>query len=152
MLTFLFCFPKMPKKNNQKYFFYAYINLWTRMKFGFQEQLFKKKPRKNLQAGCSGSRTDFVVRLHQWPKQTTTTTSQHQQHQTISTTQVGIGFGFGFGSTCNNELIDSLIHWLIHSRDKLSHWFGIYLVRFGRWWPSNRILPHSNFHTLTFTL
>ena len=47
MLTFLFWVPKMPKKN-QKYF-YTHINLWTAIKFGFQEQLFMKKPRKNLQ-------------------------------------------------------------------------------------------------------
>ena len=30
-------------------FFYTYIILWTTMKFGFQDQLFMKKPRKNLQ-------------------------------------------------------------------------------------------------------
>ena len=47
MLSFLFWVPKMPK-NDQKYF-YTYINSWTTMKFGFQEQLFMKKPRKNLQ-------------------------------------------------------------------------------------------------------
>ena len=29
--------------------FYTYINLWTTIKFGFQEQHFMKKPRKNLQ-------------------------------------------------------------------------------------------------------
>ena len=48
MLTFLFWVPKMPKKT-AKNISYTYINLWTTMKFGFQDQLFIKKPRKNLQ-------------------------------------------------------------------------------------------------------
>ena len=47
MLTFLFWVPKMPK-NGQNYF-YTYINLWTTIKLGFQEQLLMKNPRKNLQ-------------------------------------------------------------------------------------------------------
>ena len=32
-----------------KIVFYTYINLWIIMKFGFQDQLLMKKPRKNLQ-------------------------------------------------------------------------------------------------------
>ena len=48
MLTFQFWVPKMPKKTAEN-IFYTYINLWTTMKFGFQDQLFMKKPRQNLQ-------------------------------------------------------------------------------------------------------
>ena len=36
-------------KNWLEIFFYTYINVWTRMKFGFQDQFFMKKPRKKLQ-------------------------------------------------------------------------------------------------------
>ena len=47
MLTFLLWVPKMRKSDWE--YFYIYINLWTTMKFGFQDQLFMKKARKNLQ-------------------------------------------------------------------------------------------------------
>ena len=36
-------------KQTAENIFFTYINLWTTMKFGFQDQLFMKKPRKNLQ-------------------------------------------------------------------------------------------------------
>ena len=48
MLTFLFGVPKKSKKKAEN-ICYTYINFWTTMKFGFQEQLFMKKPRQNLQ-------------------------------------------------------------------------------------------------------
>ena len=47
MLTFLFWVPKMPKTAENM--FYPFINLWTTMKFGFQDQLFHAKAKKNLQ-------------------------------------------------------------------------------------------------------
>ena len=47
MQNFQFWVLKMLK--TVKNIFYTYINLWTTMKFGFQDQLFMKKPRKNLQ-------------------------------------------------------------------------------------------------------
>ena len=57
MLTVLFWVPKMPKKAEHN--FLAYINLWTTMKFGFQEQLFMKKSRKNLQGVLFSQNADF---------------------------------------------------------------------------------------------
>ena len=47
MLIFLFWVSRLPKKNAENIFL-PYINLWTTMKFGFQDQI-KKKRRKNLQ-------------------------------------------------------------------------------------------------------
>ena len=44
MLTFLFCVPKM--STTAENVFYININLWTKLKFGFQDQLFMKKTRK----------------------------------------------------------------------------------------------------------
>ena len=47
MLFFLFWVPKRSKE--AEHIFLTYIILWTTMKFGFQDQLFMKKQRKNLQ-------------------------------------------------------------------------------------------------------
>ena len=50
MLTFLFWVPKMPKTAEN--ISHTYINLWTKMKFGFQDDFFMKKPKKKS-TGCS---------------------------------------------------------------------------------------------------
>ena len=47
MLTFLFWVQKCQKTAGN--ILQAYINLSTTMKFGFQDKLFMKKSRKNLQ-------------------------------------------------------------------------------------------------------
>ena len=49
MLTFLFWVQKCRKTAEN--IFYTYINLWTTMKFGFQDQLFIKKAKKKS-TGC----------------------------------------------------------------------------------------------------
>ena len=49
MQTFLFWVPKMLPKKTAENIFLTDINLWTTMKFGFQDRLFMKKRRKILQ-------------------------------------------------------------------------------------------------------
>ena len=41
--------PENAKKKTAEHICYTYINLWTTMKFGFQDKFFMKKPRQKLQ-------------------------------------------------------------------------------------------------------
>ena len=62
MLTFLFCVPKMLKK--AEHIFQTYINLWTTIKFGFQDQLYMKKQRKHLQGVVFRSKTPILAKIN----------------------------------------------------------------------------------------
>ena len=58
--------PKNAEKRIKK-ICYTYFKLWTTMKFGFEDQLFMKKPRKNLQGvlfSLCRSKTPILAKIY----------------------------------------------------------------------------------------